>query len=83
MAPLPTRMQRRPDEIPGGGGVRLKKIEKLTGFRWPARCLHCDLVTEDPDAYFLPDDVDDELISDDQRCWDSPTGLHEPEPVAA
>ena len=60
---------------------KLNKMERLTGFRWPARCLHCDLVTEDPDAYFRPADWDDEMADEWTRCYSSPTGVHEPEPV--
>jgi hypothetical protein len=58
------------------------RMEELTGFRWPAECRFCDLVTEDPDAYFRPKDWDDEQVDEWTRCLASPTGLHEPRPAA-
>ena len=57
------------------------RIEELTGFRWPAECLYCDLVTEDPDAYFRPKDFDEDEADAWTQCYASPTGLHEPQPV--
>lgn len=48
----------------------------VAGLPWPARCLHCALVTEDPDAYFLPPDWDDEMISYWAQCPGHPQGRH-------
>jgi hypothetical protein len=49
------------------------------GMPWPARCRWCDLVTEDPDAYFAPPDSDPEVISYRYVCYGSPSDLHEPD----
>lgn len=50
------------------------------GPRWPARCRNCDLVTEDPDAYFYPRDWDEDMVPEDRRCLASPDGVHELDP---
>lgn len=47
------------------------------GMPWPARCVHCPLVTEDPDAYFYPRDWDEENIPYERLCPVSPDGVHE------
>lgn len=40
----------------------------VAGMPWPASCRHCDLVTEDPDAYFLPTDWDEDDLPWEARC---------------
>ena len=47
------------------------------GMPWPARCRYCDLVTEDPDAFFWPPGADEETLPDSYRCAASPSGLHQ------
>jgi len=48
------------------------------GQPWPARCLNCDLVTEDPDAFFMPPGGDEEVVDERYLCpFVGTNGLHE------
>jgi hypothetical protein len=50
-------------------------MESLCGMPWPAECRYCDLITEDPDAYFVPTDLEADQWT---GCVGSPSGMHEP-----
>lgn len=59
---------------------RAPSVRIVAGMPWPAMCRHCDLVTEDPDAYFYPADWDEDDVADEHRCIspDALGGLHDP-----
>lgn len=65
-----------PEERGAGGDA--PAIERIVAdMPWPASCRHCPLVTEDPDAFFRPNDWDPDSIPDDVACPGSPSGVHE------
>ena len=51
--------------------------ESVCDMPWPAACKNCNLVTEDPDAYFYPPGTDVDSLTYDAQCYG--TGdVHEP-----
>ena len=47
------------------------------GMPWPARCRYCSLVTEDPDAFFVPQEWAEDTGDMAYECpGGSPTGYH-------
>ena len=48
----------------------------LCGKPWPARCRYCSLVTQDPDAFFVPVEWAEDSGDFNYECPPSPTGFH-------
>lgn len=67
-----------PTAASAGADPEPPPIEKIVAdMPWPASCRHCNLVTEDPDAYFWPTAEDMEEMDDWLWCPSSPSHVHE------
>lgn len=51
--------------------------KRVAGQPWPAKCRHCGLLTEDPNGFFQPTDLDSLGPSYECPSADAPDELHE------
>ena len=56
--------------------IRAVAFRKIGDMAWPARCRFCDLVTEDPDAYFVPEGEVEYLSDSRVFCAQAPHSRH-------